>query len=372
MSPSKRDVEHKEEQYERYQEAKMVRRIVVAVISVLIIVFSAAGISGYLYVKSALEPADPDAETSKEVEIPLGSSVSAIAQILEENGIIKNSTIFRFYVKFKNESGFQAGDYTFSPSMTLEEIVAALKTGKIIREPVLTVTIPEGKTMNEIANIFSHHSNFTKEEFLEKVNDMEYIEQLIDRYPTILSDEILDTQIRTPLEGYLFAATYEFYEENPTVEEIVDKMLTKTEDVILPYLNEIDQLGLTVHEAITMASLVENEARLFEDRQLIAGVFYNRLEKGMPLQTDPTVLYALGEHKDRVLFEDLEVDSPYNTYKYPGLPIGPISNFAENSLQAIAQPAETDYLYFVASYEGDIYYSKTYEEHLQLIEKYRN
>lgn len=372
MSPSDKDVDYTEKDLERYQEARMVRRIVVAVISVLIILMIAGGTTGYLYVKSALEPKDPDSEAQKEIEIPLGSSVSTIGEILEENGIIKNGTIFKYYVKFKNESGFQAGNYTFSPSMTLDDIVSSLKTGKVMKEAVLTVTIPEGKTIEEIANIYANHTSFTKEEFLDKVNDPDYIGQLIDRYPTILSDVVLDPQIRTPLEGYLFAATYDFYEENPSVEEVVERMLSKTEEVVIPYLDEIDQLGLTVHEAVTMASLVENEARNFEDRQIIAGVFYNRLDQNMPLQTDPTVLYALGEHKDRVLYEDLEVDSPYNTYKYAGIPIGPISNFAENSLQAIAQPEETDYLYFVASYEGDIYYAETYEEHLRLKEKYRN
>src|SRR5699024_29792 len=140
----------------------------------------------------------------------------------------------------------------------------------------------------------------------------------------ILTEEILDPKIKTPLEGYLFAATYDFYEEEPTVESIIEMMLEKTEQVIQPYSDEIEAREITINEAVTFSSLVEKEASSEQQRKTIVGVFFNRLKEDIPLQTDPTVLYALGKHKEKVLLKDLEVESPYNTYKIDTLPVGPI------------------------------------------------
>lgn len=362
----------KENRKARGEEASTVRKIVFVIIALFLIIFSVGAIAGFSYVKSALEPMDENSEEKIEVEIPIGSSTSTIAKILEENGIIKNGLIFRFYVKFNNESEFQAGEYTFTPSMTPDEIIESLKSGKFVLEPENRVTIPEGLTVEQIAEIFANHFSFTAEEFLEKVNDEEYIRELIEKYPLILSEDILHEDIRTPLEGYLFAITYDFYEEDPTIETIVEMMLDQTEQVVSRYLEDIEEQGLTIHETLTFASIVEKETGSVDQRNDIAGVFYNRLEEGMPLQTDPTVLYALGEHKDRVLYEDLEVESPYNTYYVEGLPIGPISNFGESSLDAVLNPTETDYLYFLHDPEGNIHFAKTLEEHNENIEEYMN
>src|SRR5699024_10185140 len=134
--------------------------------------------------------------------------------------------------------------------------------------------------------------------------------------------------------------------------------------MVMSYYDEISQLDdFSLHDVMTFSSLVEREARDEEERKLISGVFYNRLAEGMRLETDPTVLYSLGEHKDRVLLSDLEIESPYNTYHVYGLPIGPISNFGTSSLEAVIEPTETSYLFFVAAPDGEIYYSETFEEH---------
>ncbi|MFZ0370304.1 MAG: endolytic transglycosylase MltG, partial [Halobacillus sp.] len=304
-------------------------------------------------------------------------STSQIAGILEKNGIIKNDLIFRFYTKFNNESGFQAGEYQLTSSMKLNEIIDSLQSGKLIKDPAFKVTIPEGRTLDQIAGTLAKKSQFTKDEFLTKVNDKEYVKELMEQYPGLLTEEILNEEIKYPLEGYLFASTYPIYVEDPTIDQIVHKMLDQTKEVVLPYKEQLTQLDIlnedmTVHDLMTMASLLENEARTSENRKKIASVFYNRLEEEMPLQTDPTVLYALGEHKDRVLYEDLEVDSPYNTYEEEGLPPGPISNFNENALKAVVQPADTEFLYFLADDEGNIYYSKTLENHNEKKNKYIN
>lgn len=355
---------------QRTEEASTVRKIVATILTTIVVVLVVGGVSGFLYVKSALEPVDPDDNSQQNVEIPLGSSTSQIASILEDNDIIKNDLIFRFYTKFNNETGFQAGDYQFTQSMKLSEIIETLKTGRLVKEPVFNITVPEGQSLDQVAAIYADELGFTKEEFMNKVNDEAYIKQLMSEHSALLSDEILQEGIRYPLEGYLFAATYPYYVDDPSIDQIVTKMLRKTESVVLPYKDALDASGLSIHQGVTMASLVENEARTEENRKKIAGVFYNRLDEQMPLQTDPTVLYALGEHKDRVLYEDLEVQSPYNTYVIQGLPVGPISNFNANSIKAAAHPADIPFYYFLADSDGNIHYAETLEKHNKLKEKY--
>ena len=373
MSTSNEDekLTYKEVKKKRIGEAKIARKWSFAILIVLIIVLVIGGFSIYNYIDRGLSPVDPDNSEIVEVEIPLGSSSEDIARILEENEIINNDLIFRMYVKFKNEAGFQAGEYLLAQNMELDEIIETLKTGKILVEPVFTVTIPEGFTIEQIADRFDEETSIDGEEFMEKMQDREYIESLISQYPSLLSEDILQEEIRYPLEGYLYAITYPFYKEEITVEEVVGMMLDETVNQLQPYMSQIQASDFNVHEAITMASLLEREAGGEEDRQMISGVFYNRLEDGEKLQTDPTALYAHGEHKERVLYSDLEIESPYNTYYVTGLPIGPIANFHQNSMEAALNPADHEYKYFVASYEGDVYYAETYEEHQQNIQEYR-
>ncbi|MFC0522514.1 endolytic transglycosylase MltG [Pontibacillus salicampi] len=354
----------------RQEEVKTVRKIVGITISAIALIILVVGISGYFYINSALKPVDPSDESTKKVTIPIGSSVSQISNILEENNIIKDGRVFRYYIKFKNESGFQAGDYQFSSSMKMDELIASLKTGKVAQDPTFTVTIPEGKTVEQIAGLYAKKMSFSKEEFLTKVNDQAYVEKLIEQYPSFLSDAILKPEVKTPLEGYLFAATYNYYEEKPSVDQVVRKMLQKSKKVIGPKLDSIKEKDMSVHEAITMASLIENEAPEPDDRKLISGVFFNRLEEDMPLQTDPTVIYAVGREKKDELHKHMDVESPYNTYKVKGLPVGPISNFAENSLEAVINPKASDNLYFIAAPDGEVYYSKSYKEHQNKVDKY--
>lgn len=354
----------------RAQEASITRRIVVVAIIALMILIGFGGKFAYDYITEGLSPVDASSTETVEVTIPLGSSSSTIAELLEENGVINNALMYRIYIKVNNVTDFQAGDYTLSPSMTLEEVSTALQSGRIVEEAKYFVTIPEGRTIEEIAELLSNKANIDEEAFLELMTDETYIQSLIAKYPSILSETILDDDIRYPLEGYLFAATYPMYDDEPAMETIIEQMLDKTEDVLLNYFAEIDGLEqFTTHEIFTFSSLVEREARNEEERKMIAGVFYNRLAEGMRLETDPTVLYALGEHKDRVLFSDLEIDSPYNTYRVYGLPIGPIANFGESSLEAVINPSETNYVYFVAA-DGEIYYSETFEEHRRKANEY--
>ncbi|HEY4565630.1 endolytic transglycosylase MltG [Planococcaceae bacterium Storch 2/2-2] len=349
----------------RQKEAKQVRKIVSTVALVLAAILLIGGGGLYFYVSSALKPYDKKDDEPIVVDIPIGSGLSLIAQTLEDEGVIKSARIFKYYAKFNNESEFQAGTYSLTRSMTPNELLETLKTGQLYREPTFQMTIPEGLTINEIAEIVEEHTDWKASDFKRYVNDPKTIKTLQEKYPSLITDDVLAEDIKTPLEGYLFPATYPFYEENPPIEEMVDVMLAAMADNLAAYLADWNESGRSVHELLTFASLLEKEATATTDRETIASVFYNRIAEDMPLQTDPTVLYSLGKHKDRVLYKDLEVEDPYNTYLNKGLPPGPIAAPGASSIEASVYPAETNYLYFLADKDGNNHFAHTYDEHLQ-------
>ncbi|WP_226085397.1 endolytic transglycosylase MltG [Mesobacillus sp. S13] len=355
---------------EQQKEARIVRKIVFITSIMAILLIGAIGGGGYYYIKEALKPVDANSKKTVDVNIPIGSSTTGIGQILEDKGIIRDARVFKYYVKFKNEAGFMAGDYKMKPSMTLPEIVTSLKTGKVMQEVVMKITIPEGKQLKQIAGIIAEKTQQDEEEIFKQLNDKEFINKLMGKYPDVLTEDILKENVKYPLEGYLFPATYPFYSEKPTVEEIVTVMLTKTKEVLGDFRGQMEEKEMTTHELMTMASLIEEEATEKVDRDKIASVFYNRLEEGMMLQTDPTVLYAHGEHKERVFFKDLEIDDPYNTYKIQGLPPGPIANPGVISIEAALAPADTDDMYFLATSTGDVLFSKTLAEHNRKVDEH--
>lgn len=348
---------------EHQKEAKIVRRIVFITAIVAILLVGAIGGGGYYYVKEALKPVDEDSKKTVDVTIPIGSSTTGIGLILEDQGIIRDARVFKYYVKFKNEAGFMAGDYKMKPSMTLPEIITSLKTGKVMQDVVMKITIPEGKQLKQIAGIIAEKTKQDEEEIFKQLNDKEFIKKMMGKYPDVLTDEILKENVKYPLEGYLFPATYPFYSEKPTVEEIVTVMLTKTKQVLGDFRGQMEEKEISTHQLMTMASLIEEEATEKVDRDKIASVFYNRIDEGMMLQTDPTVIYAHGVHKERVFHKDLEIDDPYNTYKNAGLPPGPIANPGTMSIEAALAPADTDDMYFLATSTGEVLFSKTLAEH---------
>ncbi|QXE00510.1 endolytic transglycosylase MltG [Terribacillus sp. DMT04] len=370
MTASNDDL-YQQNQDRRMEEASVVRKIVLMTISVIIVLLLIGALGTFIYVNASMKAVDSDNDTTQVVEVPMGSTASSIAASLEDQGLIKNAFIFRLYVKFSGEANFRAGNFELSPSMSMQQIVDKLNDPEAGSTPSASAAVPEGSDIEEISSILSETLGINQQDFLDKMKDEAYIRQLISEYPGILTDDILQEDIRYPLEGYLFAATYSFLSDDSlSIDNIVHMMLDKSQQIITPYLDDFKQRDLTIHEAVTFASLVENEARNKEERNMIAGIFYNRLADDMKLQTDPTVLYALGEHKPRVYYKDLEVDSPYNTYRIKGLPVGPISNFSESSLQSVVNPKTSDYLYFLAGDNGQIYYARTFDEHEELIEKH--
>ncbi|MFS0780817.1 endolytic transglycosylase MltG [Bacillus sp. 1P06AnD] len=347
---------------ERQGEAKTVRKIVLISVLSLLAVIVIIAVSLFFYVNSALKPADPDNDKFTTVEIPIGSSTSSISHILKEHDIIKNARVFKYYIKFRNEGDFQAGNYQLSPSMTLDDIIKTIQSGKLAKQASIKLVIPEGKQLKEIAKIIADKTGGDDKAIFAKLNSPEFIKSMQDKFPDLLTKDIYGKDIKYPLEGYLFPATYE-YDETPPLDTVVSDMLRKTSNVLSKYQEEMTAKKFTIHKLLTMASLVEEEATQQTDRGKIAQVFYNRIKVGMPLQTDPTVLYALGEHKSRVLYKHLKVEDPYNTYVNKGLTPGPIANAGEISIQAVLNPVKTDALYFLATPEGQVIYTKTLEEH---------
>ncbi|MFJ7920357.1 endolytic transglycosylase MltG [Lysinibacillus fusiformis] len=355
---------------EKKSEVKIVRKIVAIVAIVFVLVIGIVGLFGYNYVKGALKPLDPDATKAIAVEVPIGSSLSSISTLLEKKGVIKDARVFKYYAKFKNESQFQAGNYDLTQAMTFDELIESLKTGKVYRKPVFTMTIPEGLTIEQIGKVIEKKTPYTQKEFMDLVTSDTFVQQMMANYPELVTDAVLADNIRYDLEGYLYPATYSYYEEKPSLEAIVEEMIGAMNNVVKNYSDVLVEKQMSVHQLLTFASLLEEEATAQTDRETIASVFYNRIDEGMPLQTDPTVLYALGDHKDRVLYEDLEVDNAYNTYKNKGLPPGPIAGAGKTSIEATLNPSQTDYFYFLADKQGVNHFSKTYDEHLQKVEKY--
>lgn len=302
-----------------------------------------------------------DANNPKEIylEIPSGSNSSKIASILKENGLIRSELVFKLTLKKNNsENSLKAGYYTLTTGMSLEEIINELsKGGK--NTNVVRFTIPEGYELKLIAEKLAKEGLVDKNRFLELASDKKYFE---DRFPFL--SELNDGQ---SLEGYLFPSTYEVY-IGASEEQIIEKMLAEFEKVFEEKVKgDMNNVNLNLNEVVTLASIIEREAKRDDERALISAVFHNRLNIDMPLQSCATVQYALGERKEVLTEEDTRIQSEYNTYIHKGLPPAPIASPGEKSLIAAVNPADVDYLYFRTKEDGTgaHTFSRTYEEHLK-------
>ncbi|UTH17502.1 endolytic transglycosylase MltG [Macrococcus epidermidis] len=358
--------------------SKLLSSIIIGIILIGVCILA---VGSYFYISSSQKPLNPDDKSTTKIEILPGESATMIGEKLEKEKIIKSSTMFKYYLKFNNISNFQAGNYELSPSMTFKQISKSLQKGEVYIPVVFKMNVPEGITIDQIGEIVEKKTSINKADFVKEVNNPAFIKKMQKKHPKLITKEVFNKDIKVPLEGYLYPATYDFTEKNPTTEEIVDKMLTATEENAFPLWDKYGGIlltedgaekRLTFHEFLTFSSLVEREATGLTDRAKIASVFINRMEANpaMPLQTDPTVLYALGCHKAVTYEADLKVQSPYNTYINTGLPPGPIATSGKESMESVLNPAKTDYLYFLAAKDGKNYFSKTYEEHLQLKDKH--
>lgn len=344
---------------------------------VFLALLSAGGYFGYQYVQSSLQPVDASSKQYVTVGIPEGSNVQEIGTTLEKAGLVKHGLIFSFYAKYKNYTDLKAGYYNLQKSMSTEDLLKELQKGGTDepQEPVLaTLTIPEGYTLDQIAQAVGQLQGdfkepLTADAFLAKVQDENFISQAVAKYPTLLESlPTKDSGARYRLEGYLFPATYSI-KESTTIESLIDEMLAAMDKNLSPYYSTIKSKNLTVNELLTIASLVEKEGAKTEDRKLIAGVFYNRLNRDMPLQSNIAILYAQGKLGQNIsLAEDVaidtNIDSPYNVYKNVGLMPGPVDSPSLDAIESSINQTKSDNLYFVADVtDGKVYYANNQEDH---------
>lgn len=353
----------------------LLRNLVIVALAVVIVYF--IGIKAYKYVYSHyVEPMDPESTEQIEVVIKKHESLKSISKKLEEAGIIRSATVFKYYVDFSDMSSkLLAGKFKLSPSMTYDDIINVLKRPSAAQTST-RVTLIEGITIKEMED------KLLQEAVLESTVNMDSRTMLGERYyadywfiKEAMDRDRANTHHRTyMLEGYMFPDTYDFYISSDT-DVAVKKMLNRFKEIYTEeYHKRAEEIGMTTDEVVILASIIEKEAGKLEDFPKVSACFHNRLTKGMKLQSDATLAYAMPEKKFSWTSEELKTDTPYNTYLYDGLPVGPICNPGKAAIEAALYPDQDmikeGYLYFVAANleEGEILYAKTYEEHLKNVE----
>jgi UPF0755 protein len=329
-------------------------KILVALL--VIVLLAAGGAAGYLWY-CIEKPYGRIPAEGVYVTIPHGASRRAAARLLEQNGIVRNAFAFEFYARRHPKRTLVAGDYFFDHALTGKAVFWRIAEGDVFVQPF---TVREGETIFEIAQDLEAMKYMKADEFLKAAEDPS---QIKDLFP----------EART-LEGFLFPATYNL-PLHPSATDLTAMMVHKFREALARVAPDAvsGDPGQSLGGTVTLASLVERETPKPDERPLVAGVFANRMKKNMPLQCDPTVIYALqmdGEYNGTLTLKDLRLNTPYNTYRYRGLPPGPIGNPGEVALAAALHPADTDYLYFVANTQGGHFFASTLAEHNENVAKY--
>lgn len=331
-----------------------------------VLVIIALAIAAYIfvnnYINENLEAVDRNDDTKIVVEIPSGSTTNDIAEILLDNNLIKNTLTFKYYAeKTKSDAKLKAGSFVLSKNMNVDELLQALIKGGSSGNTA-NITVIEGLTLQDAAKSISEQLDLNYEALLEKMNNPQmYADnfEFLKENPEIVS-----------LQGYLMPDTYNVY-INSNEDDIIKILLSQFDEF---YKDEIkprmENSKLSFLDVINLASIVEKEALLDEERDEVAAVFLNRIDINMKLQSCATVNYAHGEWKERLTLDDIAIDSPYNTYVVEGLPPTPINSPGRVSIIAVLEPSDVDYLYFVAKGDGSHYFSKDYDEHIDAANEY--
>lgn len=342
---------------------------VIIVLVILLVLILGVGIGGFVWYKNAL--GDPLAQGKiatledgvNSITIPEGAGISKIADLLEENNIIKSAVACKIYCKLNNITNLQAGNYEIRYHSKAPDVIAQIEAGDVVSTDI-KITFIEGKNMKWYAKAIAEKTNNTEEQVFELLKNEEYIDSLIDKY-WFLTKEITSEDIYYPLEGYLLPDTYTFESPDVSVETIFNVILNFTNKFLSEYE---DDFSYSVHQTLTLASMAEMEGKSLEDRSEIVGVFLNRISKGMSLGSDVTTYYAFGVDmaESDLTKKQINTYNPYNT-RGPDMigkiPIGPICNPSKDAIKATLEPTKTDALYFVADKKGKVYFTETNEEH---------
>lgn len=318
-----------------------------------LLVLTAVAVSGLVawnVYQDRLRPVLPDSDGRQVISVPEGASTDAIARMLAERGLIRDPLAFRLYARSRGLDGrLRAGEFELSPRMDVPTVVEQLVSGPTVTYPF---TIPEGYTVVQIADLLAGKGLVDRERFLRLARDPRFRP----------SDLPSGAQVKEPLEGYLFPDTYRI-PRGATEEQILTIMRDRLDRVLTPQIRAAAaQRNLTVHQLLTLASVIEKEATV-GDRALVSAVFHNRLRRSMKLDSCATINYVLERPKLILTYEDLDIPSPYNTYRHPGLPPGPIANPGEAAIRAALAPADVPYLYFVAKSATEHAFATTFDEH---------
>lgn len=309
--------------------------------------------------------------TLKTVVIEKGG-ISDIANTLKENNLIRDVTMFKVYVKLTGKTNLKASTYELSENMGVKKIVEILESGNDYNPDEVKITFKEGINMREIASLISENTNNSEEDVYDLLKNDEYLDELIDSY-WFITEDIKDSKIYYSLEGYLYPDTYIFMNKDVSVKEIFKKMLDEMNDKLTPYKEKINSSDLSIHEILTLSSIIELEGASSSDRNGVAGVFYNRLNSDMTLGSDVTTYYGIKlDMSERDLTKaELNDCNNYNTRcsTFKSLPVSPICIASIESIEAVLEPTEHDYYYFVADKNKKTYFTKTYEEHLDMVSK---
>lgn len=335
----------------RWQRKKKFKTLLLLLIAVLL----AAPLGLFYSFGKLIQPVDAYSNSTITVEIPSGASTARIAKLLKENNLIKNDLAFRILSRLSKSDGkMQAGRYVLRNDMDAKAIIEALVKGDATHDTV-KFTIPEGFEFAQIVNRLVSNGLIDREKFIQLANYGDFNYKFLENIP----------KGENRLEGFLFPDTYQVARD-ATEEEILKKMLDRFNQVFQEsYYQRAQEMDLSINEVITLASIIEREAKLDKERPLVSSVFHNRMRQNMLLQSCATVQYILGERKENLTLKDIEIDSAYNTYKYKGLPPKPIASPGKPSIEAALYPETTEYLYFVVSKNGAHTFSKTYKEHLK-------
>ncbi len=340
------------------------------IIAIVLGIFIIGIISSIIWYITGLNAVKKENAETKVVEIQEGTRTEGILELLKKENLIKNKYASALYMKLNNVKGLQAGKYQLSQDMSAKDILRKIASGEVFDETV-KITFKEGKNMRWIAKTIAEETNNTEDDVYSLLKDKQYINSLIQKYwfiTTIVTNE----NIYYPLEGYLYPDTYIFENKDVSVKTIFNIMLNNTDKILKKYQTQINQSGLSVHQLLTIASIIELEGNDETSRYGISSVIYNRLRAKMSLGSDVTTYYAMQvDMGERNLYSsELKTANPYNT-RGPNmsgkLPIGPIGNPSEESINAALNPTKSNYLYFVADSNGKIYFTSTYVEHQNLI-----
>ena len=302
------------------------------------------------------------------VTIENGQGVQSILETLDDAGLIKNRMCADIFLKLNHFTNLKANTYILNKGMNLNDIFSILEKPSSKYVLSTKITIKEGETIPEIVKTISKEMKLNEKDVLKELNDKKYLKSLIKEY-WFLDNDILKDGIKYPLEGYLYPETYLLSHKDPTVKSFIEEALDMMDEKLAPLKEDIKKMNWSTHQFLTFSSIVERESLFDEDRPQIAGVFMNRLNTNMRLQSDITVNYAWQKTGVKVTLNQLTIDSPYNTYKYNGLPIGTISSVSLKTMKSCIYYQINDYLYFFAKKDGKVIYSKTLEEHNRAVKE---